>query len=316
MTSSTRTFSQASRSIPVVRLERDETGRLVPASSTVQRSASTLLAPVVWVGRRLLASVSYLGGLATLSASSTRSLIRPEEDAPARVRSLVRELAALLALGFPLVALVHVGLGSFLSMQAYFGGTFVDGTGAVVGVGLIRNLASQMVGFILAGLVASRTTTSLIRSRSSQPVGGPESDPPASAGRAAAIPIAATVLAGPILSLWGVVVGTVVGWQVSQTLLGVSTDSFLFMFEQMIWLRDVVGLVVKGMAYGYFAGLFACYEGLRTPSGSAPPALESSACRAACGAMVAILILNSGWFLLVYHAGPAFGPTLLAPPIF
>ena len=29
---------------------------------------------------------------------------------------------------------------------------------------------------------------------------------------------------------------------------------------------------------------------------------------------VAILVFNSGWFLLVYHAGPAFGPTLLAPP--
>jgi hypothetical protein len=29
--------------------------------------------------------------------------------------------------------------------------------------------------------------------------------------------------------------------------------------------------------------------------------------------LLSILVVNSGWFLLVYHAGPAFGPTLLAP---
>jgi phospholipid/cholesterol/gamma-HCH transport system permease protein len=29
---------------------------------------------------------------------------------------------------------------------------------------------------------------------------------------------------------------------------------------------------------------------------------------------MATLVLNSGWFLLVYHAGPAFGPTLMPPP--
>jgi phospholipid/cholesterol/gamma-HCH transport system permease protein len=75
-----------------------------------------------------------------------------------------------------------------------------------------------------------------------------------------------------------------------------------------------VGLVVKGGAFGFCAGLFACQEGLRRPPGADPRSLPAAACRAACLAVVAILAINSGWFLLVYHAGPAFGPTLLAPP--
>ena len=69
---------------------------------------------------------------------------------------LKTELWWLLAAGVPLVGLVHVAMGSFLSMQAYFGSTFVDGTGAVVGVGLLRNLASLMTGMTLCGLVACR----------------------------------------------------------------------------------------------------------------------------------------------------------------
>ena len=32
-------------------------------------------------------------------------------------------------MGLPMVGLVHVGLGSFLAMQAYFGATFMDGIG-------------------------------------------------------------------------------------------------------------------------------------------------------------------------------------------
>ena len=94
---------------------------------------------------------------------------------------LLRQLASILIMGFPLVALVHVGIGSFLSMQAYFGGTFVDGTGAVVGVGLIRNAAPMMAGLTLAGLIGARTTAELRGGRvrnqldnGPQTVSGPE----------------------------------------------------------------------------------------------------------------------------------------------
>ena len=47
-------------------------------------------------------------------------------------------------------------MGSFLSLQAYYGSTFVDGTGAVVGVGLLRNLGGLMTGLIFAGILAAR----------------------------------------------------------------------------------------------------------------------------------------------------------------
>ena len=73
----------------------------------------------------------------------------------------------------------------------------------------------------------------------------------------------AGMMAGLVFSLWGVVVGVVVGWQVSQTMMGVSAHSFFLMFWDMLWLRDVVGLAVKGPVYGLFAAAFACHEGLR-----------------------------------------------------
>src|SRR5215212_2122830 len=123
--------------------------------------AAAVTSPLAALGRSTLAVVSYLGSLATLAASAARAVVRAPAGSAPFVAAAWRQVASTLVLGMPLVALVHVGLGSFLSMQSYFGGTFVDGTGAMVGVGLIRNVAPMMTGLTLAGLFASWTTAEL-----------------------------------------------------------------------------------------------------------------------------------------------------------
>lgn len=292
-----------------------------PTSSVLD---AIVLSPLAAIGRGALEGAAYLGSMATLATSAARSVLFRREAFPPLLPAVSRQMTAMLAMGIPLVALVHVGMGSFLSMQAYFGGTFVDGTGAVVGVGLIRNIAPLMTGLTLAGLLGARTTAEL-RNRGRFPV---DVDPnqvadrgAPGAARASAPPprltaarVLAAVVVGLVLTIWAVAVGTVVGWQVAQTLLGVSTHAFFYMLTEMIWMRDVVGLGVKGVLYGGLAALLACHEGLRGPDEGGEALVPAAACRATCLAAVAILAINSGWFLLVYHAGAAFGPTLLAPP--
>jgi phospholipid/cholesterol/gamma-HCH transport system permease protein len=290
--------------------------------------SDAVLVSLAWVGRRALDGASYVGEIGTLAASAGRALVRPVGKPPAMLPALMRQLGWMLGMGLPLVGLVHVGLGSFLSMQAYFGGTFVDGTGAVVGVGLMRNVAPMMAGLTLAGLIGARTTAEL-RGRSRigldgdpgwvadrEVVHGRQADPRRAPepGRLTAVRIVAAMIVGPVLVCWGVAVGTLVGWQVARELLGVQTHAFFYMFAEMLWVRDVVGLLVKGIAFGAFAALLACHEGLRGPAVPDPDSVPEAACRATCLAAVAMLALNSVWFLVFYHGGPTFGPTLLAPP--
>ncbi len=285
------------------------------------------VSPFAWVGRQTLTSLAYLGGLAFLFASAFRVVTK--RPTATRTGSLVGELAWMLRLGLPLVAVVHVGIGSFLSMQSYFGGTFVEGTGAVVGVGLIRNVAPMMACLTLCGLLAARITPELRAWRRTHE--GHHIDQPSLLERPAQRPapqrrtagtvawlvaprLVAGMTAGIVLSVWGSAVGMLVGWQVSRTMMGVTNHSFFMMFWDMLWVRDIVGLVIKGALFGLFSAVFACHEGLRGSADDGLDVVASAACRAACLAGLAILVINSGWFLLVYHAGPAFGPTLLAPP--
>jgi phospholipid/cholesterol/gamma-HCH transport system permease protein len=285
--------------------------------------------PLAWLGRQALATFGYLGGVAILAAEAVLSPLRRGVAAPPLRASIVAELAWMLGMGLPLVGLVHVGIGSFLSMQAYYGGTFVEGTGAVVGVGLIRNVAPMMACLTLAGLLAARITPelrALRREREASPATSPTSldrtaqgqDPPATAtgtpSSAVAARLIAAMVAGPVLSVWATAVGTLVGWEVGQTMMGVSTHNFFVMFWDMLWLRDVVGMLIKGVAFGLVAGMFSCHEGLRGRGDERFEAVATAACRAACFSALAIIVISSGWFILFYHAGPAFGPTLLAPP--
>jgi len=253
--------------------------------------------------------VGYLGRAALLAASALRASVRSPGPATPIWAETVAQLDRLLVMGLPPVALVHVGMGSFLAMQAYFGATFVEGTGSVVGVGLIRNLAPMLAGFILAGLVSARYVAEL-----RGPGGpGPAGVEPA---RLVAPRLAAAMVAGPILGAWGALVGTTVGWLAAQSMMGLTLPGFFDMMLEMLWARDVVGLVVKGAAFGLVAALLACHEGLSRPGPvvDPPEAVCAAACRAAYLGGLAILAFNGGWFLLVYHAGPAFGPTVLTPP--
>jgi phospholipid/cholesterol/gamma-HCH transport system permease protein len=279
-------------------------------------------------GRLALGVVAELGAAGLLLGSAASALMRPRGDAPPLAGVIGRQLVWIFGAGLPLVGLVHVGMGSFLAMQAYFGATFAEGSGPVVGVGLIRNGAPLLTGMILAGLFASRTVTELrLRSRvgvDDDPRGVVDRDVaqgraadvrlPVPSGRIAAARLIAAGVSGPILALWGAAVGTLVGWQVAQTILGVSTSTFFVRLVEMLWIKDVVGLVLKGVVYGVVAALFACVEGLRgvewsAPSPAALDAAHRASLRAVCLAALAILFCNSCWFVVVYLGRAPFSPS-------
>jgi phospholipid/cholesterol/gamma-HCH transport system permease protein len=73
--------------------------------------AVALQAPLAQIGRWTLAGVAEMGRMATLLGQACLSLVRPPEAAPPFRPALVQQLATLLAMGLPLVALVHVGMG-------------------------------------------------------------------------------------------------------------------------------------------------------------------------------------------------------------
>jgi phospholipid/cholesterol/gamma-HCH transport system permease protein len=249
-------------------------------------------------------------------------MIRPRNSGPRFVPALTRQLDELFWYGLPLVALVHVPTGSFLAMQAFYHATFTDAVGAVVGLGLLRNMAPMLTGLVLAGFCAIRITPELRGGLAPgidyEPEWAPNRDQSrgeesdslgsADAAQVTAVRLAAAIIAGPILALWGTAIGTLVGMALAASMLGVSPAIYIGKILELVQPIDVAGLVVKGAAFAALAALFACHEGLGV--GRHRDAVRSATFRATCCAMMAILAANSCWFTLAYLSGAPFGPAL------
>jgi phospholipid/cholesterol/gamma-HCH transport system permease protein len=267
-----------------------------------------------------LSLVADLGGIALLGISALVSPIRDRGKTISIHRAAFANAGWMLAMGIPLVGLVHLSIGSFLAMQAYFGATFTEGAGIVVGLGLLRNIAPLLTGFIMAGLICTKVTSDLnggsrpglddTRSVPDRDVErGLRLDNRAvpSAGRVALARVLGAALAGPTLAVWGATVGILMGLVVSKSMLGQSPEIFLGKIAEMLMPVDVFGLLLKGIAFVGSTALIATYEGLRPESRGGPDAY-----RAVLRSIMMILFLNFTWFNLVYLAGDPFGPNVAA----
>ena len=286
--------------------------------------------PLRLMGWLALETVRWCGGLGTLFVSSLACWTRPARAGEMKlITATFVQMVWLVVWGTPLVILLHIGLGAFLALQAFHGAIFLDAVGPVVGVGLFRNVGSQMSAMIIAGLLCTHCVAELRLNRSNLdrvPNGRPV-DRDVAKGRATATDqwqvdparltwarLAGAMLAGPVLGFIGCVAGLISGLMVSRSILDVPTVWFLYHFVEMLWARDLVGIVVKGAAFAGCTAMIACHEGLRKPEGTADD-LGVAMWRAACLSMMAILLANSAWFTFMFLSGAPFGRTVLEPPI-
>jgi phospholipid/cholesterol/gamma-HCH transport system permease protein len=264
---------------------------------------------------------SYVGSLGLLALASASALFRQRRGQPRLPAVIARHLECLLALGVPLVGLVHVGLGSSMAMQAFFRATFAEANGAVVGLGLMRSVSPLVAGLVIASLVAARASVELVGGLNpgldDEPgsvldrdvIQGitPDPRPMLDPGRVVSARVIAAMLAGPLLALWGAAVGTVVGALLSARLLGVASGTYFGFFFEMLQVSDVAGVLVLGALYAGASALLVCHESLRAqrvePPAAAPMARFRPAYRALVVSLVAMLAINSAWFNATYLSG-------------
>jgi phospholipid/cholesterol/gamma-HCH transport system permease protein len=258
-------------------------------------------------------AIAYLGALACLIGPAAREARKIGITSRSMRSAVAGDCSWMLGLGLPLVGLSSMAMGSFLAMQSYFGGTFVDGTGAVVGVGMVRYLGPVFAGLALAGLSAAKILAD-------HGQWDEESRELSKEYALVAARLVAGALCGFVLSAWACAAGIVAGWWMASRLVGVSNFTFGSMFLDMLWVRDVIGLPVKGLLFGGIAFWVASHESLRlrrqTRERGRPrlATVSVAACRSASICMLGILLVSAAWFLLLYHAGLPFGPTLMKPP--
>ena len=242
-----------------------------------------------WLGKLLLAPFVELGALFRLLFEALFWSVRP----PYRGRLFVDSMEFIGVGSIFLVALTAVFVGGVLSLQ------LVDGfrdfgaesqTGAVIGLGLTREIGPVFAALMVTSRAGSAMTTELGSMRVTNQIDALVTMAVNPVQYLVVPRLLAGIVMVPILTMLFNIVGMFGAWFVACNLLGLDPGIFL---DRMRWLvdwDDVAQGLVKAMVFGLAITLIACRQGFFAEGGAAGVGRATN--RSVVHSAIAILMLD------------------------
>lgn len=242
-----------------------------------------------WLGKLLLAPFVELGALFRLLLDALFWAVRP----PYRGRLFVDSMEFIGVGSVFLVALTAVFVGGVLSLQ------LVDGfrdfgaesqTGAVIGLGLTREIGPVFAALMVTSRAGSAMTTELGSMRVTNQIDALVTMAVNPVQYLVVPRLFAGIVMVPILTMLFNIVGMFGAWFVACNLLGLDPGIFL---DRMRWLvdwDDVAQGLVKAMVFGGAITLIACRQGFFAEGGAAGVGRATN--RSVVHSAIAILMLD------------------------
>lgn len=232
-----------------------------PRRGLVERLGDAVLA----LGRSARTSTVLLGDLVRATVGS---IARPLTGNWRAVFSLAARAGAD---GVPIVLLLDflvgfvMGYQSARQLEIYGANVYVAD---VVGISVTRELGPLVTAIIVVGRSGAAYAAEIGTMKVSQELDALRTmgvSPP----RYLVLPrIAALVLVTPVLVLLGDVVGVAGGAVVGVLNLGVSPRAYVAELRSAVFLKDVVGGLIKSAVFGLAIGVIGCQQGLATTGGA------------------------------------------------
>jgi len=273
-----------------------------PAAAGTDAPPAWCVRALAALGRGTLDGLAYIGGLVILAGDTFRwvgrALIRRRRI---RRRDVVAQMVRVGVRTIPLVCVVLFFIGVILALQmAYVLDTlgFTQWVGAVVGVGIFRELGPLISAMTLAGLVGASIAAEL---------GAMVDQEEVLALETMALPpnwylvmprVVAAVIMLPIVTLIADFVGVFGGWVIAVAAIGLNGAEFVDMVITNTLFKDVWTGIIKSEVFAVLIGLVACYEGMRVTGGAEDVGRATT--RAVVLSIVAIIIADCVLTALFY----------------
>jgi phospholipid/cholesterol/gamma-HCH transport system permease protein len=219
------------------------------------------------LGSRVLEYVEYVGGAALL-ATQTFSLIFRGKVQWRMVLAQMKELG-IKSLG--LTNLVAVFTGMVLALQFIvglkrFGLQFY--TGQVVGISIVRELGPVLTAVMVAARVGAGIAAELGSMTVTEQVLAIKAMGANPVAKLVVPRVLVTTLVTPFLTIIADVVGIIGGLIVSVLEAGVGAQFYLNQVLRTVAIDDFLSGIGKTFFFGFFIGIIACYQGLKTTRGT------------------------------------------------
>lgn len=233
-----------------------------------------------------------MGELGLLSFNSFRNILRRPWERKIFFQQLeevgVRSLPVV-SLTAAFVGLVY-GLQTYIAFHRYVGPGSEAYSGAVISLGLAKELIPILVGLMVAGRVGSAMAAEIGTMKITEQVDALftlGADP----NRYLVVPrLLACLIMLPCLTLYGDFIGIFGGYFYNVVAMGVNQTIYIKNTLLYLELWDILGGVIKAAVFGVLIALIGCWQGLTAKGGA--EGVGRATTRAAVISSISILIVN------------------------
>ena len=217
------------------------------------------------LGRQTISIFHQLGAIILLLIAAVK------EIDTIRSRETFKQCLSLGVLSFPIVALTLLFTGMVLSVQiagelTKYGADFT--VGAIVAIGVGRELGPVLCGVVLAGRVGAAITAEIGTMRVTEQIDALRCMAVSPIGYLVVPRLVACMAMLPILNVFGVVIGVGGGMIVASLSHGVSSYVFMHSIRVFCVPSDLYIGVIKSIIFGMIVALVGCDRGMTCTAGA------------------------------------------------
>jgi len=241
------------------------------------------------IGRPLLGFLDYLGELAGLAGQVCESLFRGKK----RWRLLINQIVEIGFSSQPVVIITGAFVGAVLAAQGLFqlsGLKMESMGGALVSVGMLRELGPTLTGIMLAGRVGASMSAEIGTMKVTEQIDALRSMSVHPIDYLVTPRLIAMIISVPLLITEAAAFGIAASWIVGTQTFGVSAAWWTMHTQEHTTMADIYIGLIKGTVFGVLIVLISCHQGLKASHGAV--GVGKGTTHAMVFSSLAILIFN------------------------
>ena len=248
------------------------------------------------VGAVVLTHLANIGRITMLYGETMRQVTRR-----LRLRSIIYQMAHLGADSLLIVGLTLLFTGVVLTLQIAH--EFIrygaqSTIGAVIAIGIGRELGPVLVGVVCAGRVGAAITAEVSTMKVTEQIDALRVMATSPIGYLVVPRMIACMCMVPLLTVFGDVVGVFGGWLVATKYSGVSSYTFMNSIDVFVKMHDVTGGLIKAAVFGVVIAVLGAWYGLHSPEGA--EGVGRATTKSVVSSIICIFFLNVLLSFLLY----------------
>jgi len=241
------------------------------------------------IGRPILSFLNYLGELCLLAGQIIESILRGKK----RCNLLIQQIVEIGFQSQPVVIITGAFVGAVLAAQGLFQLADLKMEsmgGALVSVGMLRELGPSLTGIMLAGRVGAAMSAEIGTMQVTEQVDALRSMSVHPIDYLVTPRVIAMMISMPLLLIEAATFGIISSWVVGTQAFGVSAAWWEYHTYAHTDLTDIYIGLIKGFVFGILIVLISCHQGLKASQGAV--GVGKGTTRAMVFSSLAILIFN------------------------